>query len=365
MQPLTSLVKDVEDAIASGEDARRADTLRRLTGLFVDMSPQLNESHVDVFDEVISRLAKEIEFRARVELAERLADVSNAPKRTVRDLAFDSSIEIARPVLERSTRLDEKDLVEIAQQKGQEHLLALSVRRNLSEAVTDVLVVRGDQTVVRSVAGNQTAAFSDKGLGTLVDRAMADPRLKGILDTRSDISAERMTALVEAAKERARRGLLENGGGSDEAIADALNAGADMVMAEGSSLIMVEDIAAARPRIEKMEAEGRLVEEEVQKLIREDKMADALMALGRLANLPPEVMAHAYSAPHFDPLLFVVRGIKFGWPTFKLLLTVKAGRNPPQSLLKSAFAGYEALSIPTAQRVMRFVLAKQKMVTPH
>jgi hypothetical protein len=365
MQPLTSLVKDVEDAIASGEDARRAETLRRLTGLFVDMSPHLNESHVDVFDEVISRLAKEIEFRARVELAERLADVGNAPKRTVRDLAFDASIEIARPVLERSTRLDEKDLVEIARQKGQDHLLALSVRRNLTEAVTDVLVVRGDQTVVRSVAGNQTAAFSDKGLGTLVDRAMADPRLKGILDTRNDISAERMTALVEAAKERARRGLLENTGGTDEAIADALNAGADMVMSEGSSLVLVEDIAAAKPRIEKMEAEGRLVEEEVQKLIREDKLADALMAMGHLANLPPEVMAHAYSAPHYDPMLFVVRGIKFGWPTFKLLLTEKAGRNPPQSLLKSAFAGYEALSIPTAQRVMRFVLAKQKMVTTH
>jgi hypothetical protein len=365
MQPLNSLVRDVEDAIASGEDARRADTLRRVTGLFVDMSSQLGEDHVSIFDEVISRLAKDIEFRARVELAERLADVGNAPRRTVRDLAFDPSIEIAGPVLERSTRLDERDLVEIAQEKGQDHLMALSVRRNLTEAVTDVLVVRGDHHVVRSVAGNQTAAFSDRGFDTLADRALADPGLKGILDTRRDISSERMTALVAAAKERARRDLMQTTSQSDEAIADALNAGADMVMSDGSTLVLVEDIVAARPRIDKMEAEGRLVEDEIQKLIREDKLADALMALGRLANLPPEVMAHAYGAPHFDPLLFVVRGVRFGWPTFKLLLTAKSGRNPPQALLKNAFAGYEALSIPTAQRVMRFVLAKQKMVGAH
>ena len=72
----------------------------------------LGEDHVSVFDEVISRLAGEIEFRARVELAERLADIDNAPRRTVRDLAFDDDIAIARPLLERSTRLEENDLVE-------------------------------------------------------------------------------------------------------------------------------------------------------------------------------------------------------------------------------------------------------------
>jgi hypothetical protein len=80
--------------------------------------------------------------------------------------------------------------------------------------------------------------------------------------------------------------------------------------------------------------------------------------------MEPELMGQAYGAAHIDPLLFVVRGVRFGWPTFKLLLGAKSGRNPPQSLLKNAFASYEALSVPTAQRVMRFVVAKQKMVKP-
>ncbi len=364
MQAFSSLVRDVEDAIASGEDARRADTLRRLSGLFVELSPQLNEDHVGVFDEVIVRLAHEIEFRARVELAERLADVSNAPRRTVRDLAFDQSIEIAGPILERSTRLEERDLVAIARERGQDHLLALSVRQNLTEAVTDVLVTRGDQRVVQTVAGNKTAAFSNMGFDTLVQRAMADPRLQGILETRGDLTNERLEMLVTAAKERAQRDLLARGDEDADLISEALQAGADNLLAEGSTIVLLEDLIAAAPRAEALEKRGELNEEAVARLLRENKVADALVAIGRLAKMEPELMGQAYNAPHFDPLLFVVKGVRFGWPTFKLLLGAKVGKNPPQSLLKTSFASFEALSAPTAQRVMRFVVAKQKMAKP-
>ncbi len=362
MSAFSSIVQDVESAIASGEETRRADTLRRLTGLFVDMSPQLNEDHVGVFDEVIMRLAHEIEFRARVELAERMADVANAPRRTVRELAFDQSIEIAKPILERSTRLDERDLVTIARERGQEHLLALSVRQNLTEAVTDVLVTRGDQRVVHSVAGNRTAAFSSHGFGTLVERAIADPRLQNILETRDDLSIERMDMLVTAAKERARRDLVASLGENSDLLGEAVEVGAEHVLADGSSIVLLEDLLAAVPRIDALEKAEGVNEEVVAQMLRETRIADALVAMGRLARMEPELMGQAYNAPHFDPILFVVKGIRFGWPTFKLLLGIKAGRNPPQALLKTAFASYEALSVPTAQRVMRFVVAKQKMV---
>lgn len=361
MSAFNSFVQDVENAIASGEEARRSDTLRRLASLFVDLSPQLNEDHVGVFDEVIMRLAHEIEFRARVELAERMADVANAPRRTVRELAFDQSIDIAKPILERSTRLEERDLVAIASERGQEHLLALSVRQNLTEAVTDVLVTRGDERVVHSVAGNRTAAFSTQGFGTLVERAIADPRLQNILETRDDLSAERIDMLVMAAKERARRDLIASLGENSDILGEALDAGAENVLSEGSSIVLLKDLLAAVPRVDAMEREGRINEEAVAQLLRDSRVAEALVAIGRLARMEPEVMGQAYNAPHFDPILFVAKGVRFSWPTFKLLLTVKSGRNPPQSLLKTAFASFEALSVPTAQRVMRFVVAKQKM----
>ena len=67
----------------------------------------------------------------------------------------------------------------IARARGQDHLLAISKRDTLSERVTDVLVNRGDQVVVRSVAGNDGARFSEGGLTRLLDKARGDAILRG------------------------------------------------------------------------------------------------------------------------------------------------------------------------------------------
>ena len=360
MQPFQSLVQDVEKSIASGEEGRRIETLRRLTSLFIEQSPHLGEDHIGVFDEVISRLAGEIEFRARVELAERLADVSNAPRKTVRDLAFDDNIAIARPVLERSPRLDEKDLVTIATERGQGHMLAMSARSDLTEAVTDVLVTRGDETVVRKVARNETAKFSDRGYGTMVQRAAADQELQSILTSRVDIPQKHVNTLILAAKEVARREMLADMGDSEDMLGDALEVGARTVRDDGGSVAAI-DFTGCSARVDDIESAGQLGEEVIQKLLKQDKLSDAIVCIARVAQLSTEVVANAYSAASYDPLLFIVRGSRLNWMTFKLLLTAKAGKEPPQTLLKSAFSSFEGLSIPTAQRVMRFVSARAKV----
>jgi hypothetical protein len=361
MQPFHSVVTEVENSIASGEDSRRVETLRRLTNLFVEQAPVLGEEHVGVFDEVISRLAHEIEFRARVELAERLADIENAPRRTVRDLAFDENIQIARPVIERSARLAEADLVDIARQRSQSHLLALSGRRHLTEAVTDVLVERGDEQVVRRVAGNETARFSPTGFDTLVQRSRDDDALQAILGERKDLPAHHAATILEAAKEQARRDLAQsmpNRPDIGDILGEALDAGARAVAEGGVEPI---DFTGAAQRVDALAAAGPLGEETVSRLLRENKLADALVVISRIANLPADMVANAYTAPNYDPILFIVKGSRLGWPIFKLLLKAKAGKAPPQVLLQSAFASFEALSLPTAQRVMRFVATRSKL----
>jgi uncharacterized protein (DUF2336 family) len=360
MQPIRSFVREVEGAIASGQEGRRLEVLRQLTTLFIEQSPQLGEQHVTVFDEVIHRLASEIEFRARVELSERLADIANAPRKTVRNLALDEDIQVAGPVLVRSPRLDEADLLEVAQNRGQDHLLVLSTRKHLTEAVTDVIVTRGDERVVQTVAGNETARFSPYGFDTLAAKAEADDRLQSILQSRKDVPPEQMHRIVEAAKAKARDGLAETVGADAALLAEALETGAEQIAGRGS-MAMVEDLAQAQEAIDRLMQQGAFGEDEIVALLEADRLPEAITGLARLANLPPDVVSRAYSAPHYDPILFIVRGLRFGWPTFKLLLTVKSGRTPPDSLLRSAFASFENLSVATAQRVMRFVAAKDRV----
>ena len=104
-------------------------------------------------------------------------------------------------VLIQSERLDDPTLVENARKKSQEHLLAISRRRSLSEMVTDVLLERGDQQVVLSTAENRGAKFSEAGFEMLVQRSAGDDRLTGCVGSRPDIPPHLFLKLLAIASE--------------------------------------------------------------------------------------------------------------------------------------------------------------------
>ena len=360
-----SFVGEVEDAVASGDPIRRVDTLRRMTSLFVEQAPNLKEAHVTIFDEVILRLARDLEFKARVELSERLADVGNAPLTVVRELAFDKDIQVAGPVLERSARLEEDDLVAIAHDRGQDHLFALSRRSTLSERVTDILVDRGDQRVVRSVADNEGARFSERGFSQLMERAREDETLQTILKTRRDIPPRQLQDLVAIAREKVRETLRDEFANATDEVFDGAVDEAALAAAETlQPNVLVNDFDAANAAVRQKARSGGLVEDDVVDWIKGGQMEEALAAMAHLAGVPVEMVARAYHAAHYDPLLFIVRSIKFGWGTFKLLLTVKAGRQPSSDVIKSAFDSFQQLSVQTAQRVVRFTAVREQAIQP-
>src|SRR5262245_55408162 len=172
-----SLIAELERATHSGSSDRCAETMRRVTELFLTGAERYTEDQVLLFENVFEFLVIRIEDRAREELATRLALVVNAPVRLIRRLAQDDAIAVAAPVLSQSVRLTGSDLIQIARSKSQAHLLAISGRKHLDEAVTDVLLDRGNRDVIYKLASNAGAHFSQSGFTTLVVKANGDDRL--------------------------------------------------------------------------------------------------------------------------------------------------------------------------------------------
>jgi uncharacterized protein (DUF2336 family) len=135
--------------------------LRRVTDLFLSGAVVYSHEQIELFDDVFQCLMKYIETSAKALLSSRLAPIETAPPLTIRSLAFDDVIEVAAPVLSQSERLDDEALIEAARNKSQAHLMAISTRRVLSDAVTDVLVVRGNDEVIHSTVNNLGAEFSE------------------------------------------------------------------------------------------------------------------------------------------------------------------------------------------------------------
>jgi uncharacterized protein (DUF2336 family) len=348
-----SMLLELEDAITNGSSQKRVDTLRRVTDLFMVGATRYSEEQVALFDSVIARLAADIEARARTELAERLADVPNAPLAVVKRLAADDIIDVSGPILTRSPRLDDETLVGIAENKGQEHLLAISNRHSISEVVTDVLVLRGNQQVVRTVAQNAGARFSEQGFGVLVKRSEGDDVLASHLGVRKDMPKHHLAKLVETASDAVRRKLAASNPLAAIEIRRVLAELAAKVKSEVGAV--GRDYTAAKAQIADMRRAGKFGEAETRVFAQLGKFEETVAALSALCGLPIDVIESTFQGDNSDMCLVIARAAGLSWPTAKqiLLLQSAAGSLSEQDL-ERAKDNFEKLQPATAQRVVRF-----------
>jgi uncharacterized protein (DUF2336 family) len=350
-----SLIPELEDVIQHGSAERRAQTLRRITTLFLHGASRFNEDHVKLFDGVLSRLIDEIESRVRAELAHCLAPVSNAPVDVVRRLATDDDIAVAGPVLERSARLRESDLVDIAQTKSQAHLLAISGRTGIAEAVTDVLVRRGDRQVVRSVAGNRDARLSEDTFSTLVSRAEQDGVLAEKVGARPDIPPRLFRELLLKATDVVQQRLLASATPETQQEIQRILAKISREVGRSGA----HDYTSAQRSIETLRQQGRLNEATLVDLATTGKYEETVAALSKLCCVPIDVVDRLMNGDRADPVLILCKAAGWEWPTARAIIAARpSGRSASGQALDAAFANFERLSPATAQRVMRFWQAR-------
>jgi len=109
MRTSTSLISELEDVLQRSSGDKCAYLLRRVTDLFLAAS-QFDET-VELYDDIFERLIDHIETKVLIELSERLAPIDHAPPNTIYRLARNEKIEVAGPVLEHSTQLDDTALL--------------------------------------------------------------------------------------------------------------------------------------------------------------------------------------------------------------------------------------------------------------
>jgi len=343
---------------------RNAETVRRITDLFLRDCERLRDEHVAVFDEVIGMLAARIEAHARAELSERLADVDNAPPGLVRRLARDEIL-VARPLLARSRRLSDDDLVDVALTMGRNHMIAITERDALSPAVTDVLVEHGDQVVVHATVRNARARFSEPGFGRLVSRSRNDEALQTLLGDRPDLPLHCLRELVDQAKATVRERLTKAlGERSAMAVDRAVEAGAAAGFSETvGGLVRRLGTNPSPGDAAQRAARGELGETDVFNYALAGNTAEAGSALTHLARLSPSFTERLFGDGPDDLLLIACRSLDFSWETVEALRRLK---QPPAGVplhTGKLRSGYETLNKVTAQRVIRFLRARDPAQT--
>ena len=353
MQP-ASIIDELEEAVRSGSSARRIETLRQVTDLFLHDAERLSEAQVKVFDDVLCHLVARVESRVKAELGTRLAPLQRAPAGVVERLAWDDQIAVAETVLVNSRVLTAGTLVEIAKSKGQDHLFAISGRADLPEVVTDVLVERGERRVIRKLADNSTARFSEAGYSGMVAHAESDDELTEVLGLRTDLPLKFLRDLLQRATDAVRVRLMSIAPPElQDEIKRVLAAIADTVKGEAPC---ARDFTRAEAVVKRMKGLNELNDASIAAFAEHKRLEEVAASLGALNNsAPTELMMKVLEGPRADLVLIPCKAAALNWPTVETILCNRSLKHPiNQSTLKLAARDYAKLSAETAERTLRF-----------
>jgi uncharacterized protein (DUF2336 family) len=348
-----NLLDELQSALSHGTVARRVETLRRVTDLFVNGAVDYSDEQISLFDDVFQCLIHHIEISAKALLANRLAPIITAPYNTVRTLAFDEAIEVAGPVLTQSERLDDDALIETARNRSQAHLLAISKRRTLSGAVTDVLVMRGNDEVVQNTVNNPGAEFTERGFTRLVNRAEDDDNLATCVGLRPNLPRHLYLKLLAKASATVRERLEAANPKQTENVLGAVREATRRARFASSAMTKQTEIAYAL--VKSLFEDGRLDETQVAQFAEADKFDEANAAIAALANVPVAVAENMMIESRAEGVMILCKVSGLSWPTVKAIIDMryKLSGGEPTDLL-TCKATYERLRPSTAQQVLRF-----------
>jgi uncharacterized protein (DUF2336 family) len=356
MSEAASFLRELDEAVSRGTPESRKRALWHTTDLMIAGS--YSDDEIWTFGEVIGRLADEIEVAARAQLAKRLARFDRAPVNIIHKLAFDDEIEVAGPVLQESERLEAYALVANVCLKSQTHMLAISQRKAIDESVTDVLVTRGNQDVVKSVANNNGARFSDFGFLHMIQRAEGDSILAEQLGLRKDIPRHVFQQLIAKASEDVRKRLEHERPGMIDQIQSTVT---DVAGALQSKFGPVSrSYYVAKRVVTTQHQQGNLNEDSISLYARSHKLDEVTIGLSLLCALPGDVIERAVLDKNRETLLILAKALDFSWATTMSLLFLGAkDHRITAKELRDLESDFGRLNIKTSRSVLELYQSRK------
>jgi uncharacterized protein (DUF2336 family) len=283
-------------------ETRRA-LLRELTDHFFGV-PVHSPNEQALFDSVLSSLSAEMETAVRAELAARFATALNAPPTLIRRLANDEAA-VAGAVLRASPVL-EAELIEVVRTRSQDHILAVTERAEVSEAVSDAIVEKGDDTALGSLLRNDGARLSRAGAETAVERAKANPALHEAAVARRGLPADLLNEMYFVVEARLRQRILEQNAAMDPVLLEsALAAGRARVAADDGAL--PADYAESLAYVEELKAAGQLTPQMLARFLRSGGRTSFVIALAQLSDVDFHTAAQIIERRELDALAVICR----------------------------------------------------------
>jgi uncharacterized protein (DUF2336 family) len=310
-------------------------------------------SDVAEFDQALAAAAADYSTQIRAEIARLVAGHAGLTC-VATSLAFDD-IEVAGPILRRSSALSEATLLKIVHEKSQDHLMAVTKRAHVSEALSQALVEKGDDTVVTSLLENDRADISVDTYGRIAGRAENSTALQAPLVRRRNVPPELLNTIYLKAEIGLKREILAK---LDSIPADEMERAFARSRARVTNAYgRPEDFRAAQHRIDCMAHAGTLKPPVLVALLREGKAARTAfkIAFARLTEMDVDLIERVVEGHDIDTVALLCRGAGMERAVF-VTLAVALDADPDRALAGATqfMALYDSVPPAAAERALRF-----------
>lgn len=346
------MLSSLLDITHEASSDRRRELLTQISALFVEGADDYSDREVVLFSDIMTRLIEQVPVEDRVALSERVAHVERTPHEVALRLTNDSE-EVAAPILEHSTVLTDGDLVKLAQEKGQGHLLAISRRSLLSELITDVIVERGDDAVLTSVARNAGARFSEGGYNAMGAKASLIAGLGDILADRSDLPAAVAKSILPTLSAPALAKLSQLQFSAPESVQTLFSKARDEY--ESMKGAYRRERMEGRLLAADIREKKRSLDDVVAQLIYEKRLSDIAYILSEFAGVPISQVANAMHKTDSTVIALTCRVLGVSEGVYERLATFRCEKlKMPMSEVKVMVSDYLAVDKSVAERALRF-----------
>lgn len=347
-----SRLPDLIQLAGEPSSEKRRALLRELTEHFFG-SANRTAAEDALYDTVLSSLAAEMETVVRAELAARFALSADAPRGLIRKLANDE-FAVADAVLRDSPVLTDDDLLGVVRSRGQDHLRAVSERSTVSEAVSDVIVERGDDETLGTLLRNDGARLSRSASETAVERAKVNPELHAAAVERAALPADLLNEMYFVVEARLRQRILAQNASMDPALLESALAAGRTRIATGDGTLP-PDYSESHAYVEELRAAQQLTPGMLARFLRSGSRTSFLIALSQLADIDFHTASQIVARKEVDALAVVCRAADLDRTLFLTFAVVIIGGEENAMGKAHIYARlYEDLQRDAALRTLRF-----------
>ena len=333
-----------------------------VSDLFARESQVLTARERALMFDILHRIIHDVEMSVRKRVGAYVAENKDTPVELVSLLANDE-IEVAYPVLLKSEVLRDETLVEVIRNRTLEHQLAIAIRYEVSEIVSDALVKHGNESVIKALLENENARISKATMESLVDESRRVDTFREPILRRRELDpelAKKMFLWVSAAL---RKVILEKFELDQETVDDLLERA---VFEE-----LEADDAERKSGGNRSELAASLVEtknatpELLLHILEEGEVSLFISVFGQLATLPEKLVMRMLFEPGGEGLAIACKAMGLDKVVFASIFSLsrKARPNLRQTLqrdLRRTLNLYDHMTHEAATKVLRLWQRKRE-----